>query len=118
MKVLIMGLCILMFAVVTAAVTLWGMRKAYFQRETLTNMLLSKSAKRVMQYLKTHDTITESQMRKLVDGTRASEFHSRQKAVVQEDKAFTMRLIDVMLEDGLIEQVKQGKRIYRKKMNK
>ena len=118
MKVLIMGLCILMFAVVTAAVTLWGMRKAYFQKETLTKMLFSKSADRVMHYLKTHDSISEPQMRKLVEGIRASEFHSRQQAVVQADKAFTMRLIDVMLQDRLIEPVKQGKRVYRKKVYK
>ena len=115
MKILIVGFGILMFAAVTAALMLWGMRKAYFQKETLTKMLFSKSADRVMRYLKTHDSITEPQMRKLVEGIRASEFHSRQQAVVQADKAFTLRLIDVMLQDGLIEPVKQGKQVYRKK---
>ena len=115
MKILIVGFGILMFAVVTAALMLWGMRKAYFQKETLTKMLFSKSADRVMRYLKTHDSITEAQMRKLVEGIRASEFHSRQQAVVQADKAFTSRLIDIMLEDGLIEQAKKGKQVYRKK---
>ena len=118
MKILIIGFGILMFAFVTAILVVWGMRKAYFQKETLSKMLFSKSADRVMHYLKTHDSISEPQMRKLVEGIRASEFHSRQQAVVQADKAFTMRLIDVMLQDGLIEPVKQDKRVYRKKVYK
>ena len=118
MRLLIVGFGILMFAAVTAALVVWGMRKSYFQKETLTKMLFSKSADKVMHYLRKNDTISEQQMRKLVEGIRASEFHSRQQAVVQADKAFTLRLIDIMLEEDLIEPVKQGKRVYRKKSKK
>lgn len=106
---------ILLFALATALLVVWGMRKSYFQNETLMNMLLSKSSQRVMQYLKTHDTITEPQMRKLVEGIHASEFYSRTRATVQADKAFTTRLIDAMLHDGLIEPAQKGRQIYRKK---
>lgn len=115
MKLPVILFGILLFAVVTAILVVWGMRKAYFQRETLTNMLLSKSADRVMRYLKTHDTITESQMRELVQGIQASEFHSRQRATVQADKAFTAQLIRVMLHDELIEPAKKNRQVYRKK---
>ena len=80
---------IFLFAVVTAVLVVWGMRKSYYQRETLTKMLLSKSADRVMKYLKTHDTITEPEMRKLVEGVKSAEFYSRQRAVAQADRAFT-----------------------------
>ena len=118
MKLIMVGFGILLFAFVTAVLVLWGMRKAYFQRETLTKMLLSKSADRVMQYLKTHDSITEPQMRTLVEGIKASEFHSRNRAVAQADQAFTMRLIEAMLHDGLIEPVKEGRNLYRKKEKK
>lgn len=106
---------VLLFAVVTAVLMVWGMRKAYFQRETLTKMLLSKSSERVMRHLKTHDTITESEMRALVSGVQATEFHSRNRATVQADGAFTAQLIDAMLHDGLIEAAEQGRHIYRKK---
>lgn len=106
---------ILLFAVVTAVLMVWGMRKSYFQQETLANMLLSKSADQVMHYLKEHDTITEPQMRKLVEGIQAGELYSRKRAVVQSDKAFTARLIDAMLHDGLIEPVQKGRQIYRAK---
>ncbi|MGN1031633.1 MAG: hypothetical protein ACI4PQ_08525 [Butyricicoccaceae bacterium] len=115
MKLPIVLFGIFLFAVVTAVLVVWGMRKSYFQRETLTKMLLSKSADRVMRYLKTHDTITEAQMRKLVAGIQASEFHSRQRATVQADRAFTSQLIQAMLHDGLIEPAQAGRQIYRKK---
>ncbi|MDO5548469.1 MAG: hypothetical protein Q4F79_08285 [Eubacteriales bacterium] len=109
---------IFLFAVATAVLVVWGMRKSYYQKETLTNMLLSKSADRVMKYLKTHETITEPQMRKLVEGIQSAEFHSRQRAVVQADRAFTGKLIEAMVHDGLIEQAQKGRNIYRKKQNK
>lgn len=118
MKLLIIVLGILLFAFVTAVLVLWGMRKAYFQRENLTKMLLSKSADRVMHYLKAHDSISEPEMRSLVEGIRASEFLSRQSAVVQADKAFTSKLIEIMLREGLIEQINKNKAVYRKKSKK
>lgn len=113
MKLPMALLGIFLFAVVTAVLMVWGMRKAYFQRETLTKMLLSKSAERVMRHLKTHDTITEPQMRKLVEGVQATE--GRTRATVQADRAFTAQLIDAMLHDGLIEPHQKGRQVYRKK---
>ena len=117
MKLPIVLFGIFLFAVVTAILVVWGMRKAYFQKETLTKMLLSKGAERVMRHLKTHDTITETEMRKLVKDVQATEFHSRRRATVQEDKVFTAQLIDAMLHDGWIEPAQKGRQIYRKKEN-
>lgn len=115
MRLIMVGFGILLFAAVTAVLVIWGMRKAYFQKETLAKMLLSKSADKVMGYLKTHDTVTEPEMRKLVTGITAGEFLSRNRAVVQDDPAFTARLIDVMMRDGLIEQV-DNRSVYRRKI--
>ena len=109
---------IFLFAVVTAVLVVWGMRKSYYQRETLTKMLLSKSADRVMKYLKTHDTITKPEMRKLVEGVKSAEFYSRQRAVAQADRAFTAKLIEAMIHDGMIEQAQKGRQIYRKAQTK
>jgi hypothetical protein len=109
---------IFLFAIVTAVLVVWGMRKSYYQKQTLTNMLLSKSADRVMKYLKTHETITEPQMRKLVEGIKSAEFHSRQRAVVQADRTFTSKLIEAMVHDNLIEQAQKGRQIYRRKAKK
>ncbi len=112
MKFIMIGFCVLLFALVTAALVLWGMRKAYFQRENLAKMLFSKSADAVMTYLKTHDSVTENKMLSLVEGIQASEFLSRNKAVVRSDRAFTAKLIEIMIHDGLIKKVKNGKNVY------
>ncbi|MCQ2442607.1 MAG: hypothetical protein MJ077_05725 [Oscillospiraceae bacterium] len=106
---------ILLFALATAILMVWGMRKSYFEKQTLMNMLLSKSAEKVMHYLKSHDNITEPEMRKLVEGISAGEFHSRKRIVAQADRAFTTQLINAMLHDGLIEPAQKGRQIYRKK---
>ncbi len=115
MRILVMIVGILLFALVTAILMLWGMRKAYFQKERLANMLFSKASDKVMNYLKTHDTITEKEMRSLVEGIQAREFMSRNSAVVQADKRFTEKLTELMCADGLIEQAVQGKPVYKQK---
>ena len=45
----------------------------------------------------------------------AGEFLSRNRAVVQDDPAFTARLIDVMMHDGLKERT-DNKSVYRRKI--
>lgn len=109
---------IFMFAVVVAVLTVWGMRKAYFRQETLQKMLLSKSADKVMRYLKTHDTVTIPQITELTEGIKAQEYGSRYRAVVQKDKAFAEQLVQVMLHDGLIEPAEKNRRIYKRKAKK
>ncbi len=106
-----------MFAVVTAGLTVWGMRKSYFQKEKLANMLLSKSAEKVMHYLKKHDSISEKEMRDLVSGVQASEFGSKATAVVDGNRAFVQKLIEVMLHDGLIQASghEKGRTLYSKR---
>ncbi len=116
MKWLILGFGALLFATATAMLMLWGMRKAYFQRETLARRLLSKCAAKVMRYLKTHETITRAEMLSLCEGTSTREFMSSQGAIVQHDDAFAGKLAEAMLADGLIEEAGKGR--YRKKMNK
>ncbi len=92
-----------MFAVATVIITIWGMRKSYYQKDKLTNMLLSKASGKVMKYLKEHDTISEKEIRKITEGLQVGEFGSKARAVVDGNHAFAKNLIDSMLHDGLIE---------------
>lgn len=116
MSVPIMFFGIFLFAVVTAVLVVWGMRKAYFQRENLMKMLLSKSSEKVLKYLDSHKSVTKAQIIKLTEGIEASEFLSKSKAVVQKDAAFADTLIKTMLKEGLIEP--EGKGAVYKKTNK
>ncbi len=116
MRILIFICGILLFAIATAILMLWGMRRAYFQKERLAGMLFSKASEKVMHYLKSHDTVSEKEIRSLVEGIRAGEFMSRNSAVVTADRAFTEKLVELMTKDGLIEPVEQGKPVYKKKI--
>ena len=106
-----------MFALVTVLINFWGIRKSYYQKQTLSNMLLSKAAGKVMHYLKDHETVSEKEMREIVDGLSAGEFGSKAKAVVDGNREFTKALVESMLHDGMIEQAGQenGRPLYRKK---
>lgn len=115
MRFVMAGFGVLLFALVTAVLMVWGMRKAYFQKETLAKMLMSKAAAKVMGYLKDHAAVTEAEIRTLVTGISAGEAYSRSRAVVQDDPAFTARLIEVMMHDGLIEPTDDKRSAYRKK---
>lgn len=114
--VMILGL--LLFAIATALLVLWGMRKAYYQKEILANRLLSKSSEKVMHYLKHHATVTEEEIRHIIEGTKVSEFYSRNRGIVQNDRTFSRRLVEAMLHDGLIEPAKKGCPIYKKRNKK
>lgn len=105
-----------MFTVVTMILTAWGIRKKDRQKAKLANMLLSKSADHVMHYLKDHETVSEKEMRELVDGLQVREFGSPARAVVEGNQLFVSKLIEAMLHDGLIEAAGQekGKPIYKK----
>lgn len=74
---------ILAFAVVIAVLYVWGLKKSYTQSADLERILLSKSAGKVVNYLKKNEEITLSQMAQLCTGVKAGQFWSRQRAMVQ-----------------------------------
>ena len=50
---------ILAFAVVTAVLYVWGLKKSFSQAEELEKILLSKGASRVIKYLKGETILTD-----------------------------------------------------------
>ena len=71
---------IVLFALVTAVLYVWGLKKSMTQQEDLDRALLRKSAERVNRYLKAHDTIDRAEMARLVEGIRVGLFWSRSRA--------------------------------------
>ena len=96
---------ILAFAVVMAVLYVWGLKKSYTQSADLERILLSKSAGKVVNYLKKNEEITLSQMAQL---------WSRQKAAVQNPKAFAPKLAQYMVEQLLLEKVSNSSYRLRK----
>ncbi len=104
---------IVLFALVTAVLYVWGLKKSMTQQEDLDRALLRKSAERVNRYLKAHDTIDRAEMARLAEGVRAGLFWSRSRAGVRDGKKFVPELIEYMTERQLLEEVSRGR--YRRK---
>ena len=72
---------ILLFAISTSIVYVWGLKKSMKQTATLKEMLLTQD---------------------LVSDIKASEFYSKKTVVVQNEIEFTNTLISFMLDKNLI----------------
>lgn len=93
---------LLLFAVAAAVLYVWGLKKQRTQQEELMNMLLNNASLKVVKYLKENEKITKNEMAKLVAGVKASEFYSKKKAVVVNEREFTSSLVDFMLKKDLV----------------
>ena len=102
------------FAVVTAVLYVWGLRKSMSRSADLERVLLSKSAAKVVHYLKSHDQIDLAEMARLCAGVRAGLFWSRQRVAVQDPGTFAPRLARYMVEQLLLEDVPGGR--YRRRV--
>ena len=109
MNVLKLVLGVLAFAVVTAVLYVWGLRRSATKASDLERSLLSKGAARVLKYLKTHETIGETETAKLVAGLRASLPWSRQRIAVEEPETFARRLLAFMVEQLYLERLPDGR---------
>lgn len=96
---------IALFALVTAVLYVWGLKKSLTQKSSFEHILLSKSAANVIQYLRKRTTITQSEMLPLVKGVKAGMFWSRKRAMVHNPKEFVPKLIRYMIEQQLIEDI-------------
>lgn len=104
---------IVLFAIATAILYVWGLRKSMSQGDDLTRILLNRCGNKVVKYLRKHDTITEKQMIQEIRGITAGEFWSKKRLMVQHPEKFVHQVIDFLLEQQYIEAV--GKQEYRLK---
>ena len=94
---------IILFALATAVLYVWGLRKSAGQREDLSRILISRCSNKVLKYLKKNGTITRDEVAKQIDGVVASEFWSRKRLSVQDPKKFAFQVIDFLLDQQYIE---------------
>lgn len=106
-------LSILLFALVTAILYVWGLRKSMGQSADLTRILLNRCGNKVLGFLKKHETVTEAEIARLISGVTAGEFWSRKRLVVQEPKQFAGQVIRFLLDQQYIEPA--GSKTYRLK---
>ena len=101
------------FAVVTALLYVWGLKKSFSQAEELEKILLSKGASRVIKYLKHHGVIDQKEIANQVRGLKAGMFWSKKRVEVQNPSEFAKRLEKFMLDQQLLEKT-EGNRYRRK----
>ena len=94
---------IILFALATAVLYVWGLKKSAGQGDDLTRILLNRCGNKVIKYLKKHDTITKNQIAEQIDGVVASEFWSRKRLSVNDPKKFASQVIDFLLDQQYIE---------------
>lgn len=108
-----MLLGVLLFALVTAVLYVWGLRKSVNQTTDLKRTLLGRCGSRVVTYLKKHGTVTEAEIVRLIDGVTAGEFWSRKRLTVQEPEKFAGQVIRFLLDEQYMESA--GGKTYRLK---
>ena len=102
----IMG--IILFALATMVLYVWGLRRKVTQQQRLNAMLMNNCARRVVKYLRENHSITAKEISYLIKEVKAREFMSKEVAVVIDGKALQGQVISFMLDKGYIK--KQGQR--------
>ncbi len=104
---------VLLFAVATAIIYAWGLSKSLRQQQDMTRNLLHACGSKILKYLKTNETIKESEAVKLIEGVKIGAFWSRKKLQVTDGKKVAPEVIKFLLEQQYIESA--GKNTYRLK---
>lgn len=102
---------ILLFALATAVLYVWGLRKSAMQGQDLKKRLQNKCAGMIVKELKKRGTLTEQQVTALVSGVKKGEFWSKQRAVVTQPESFAADLLAMMQDQRMIEQTEAGYRL-------
>lgn len=94
---------ILLFALATAVLYVWGLKKSMTQEADLERILLNKCAGAVVKYLRKHGSIAQKEIPPLIQGVKAGMFWSKSRVRVQDPAAFAPKLVRYMLEQQLLE---------------
>lgn len=109
-----MILGVILFAIVTAVLYVWGLKKSIDQQEDLNRSLMNACGSRVVKYLKKHETITTAEIAGLIEGVTVGQLWSRRRMQVQDGKKVSGQVIDFLLEQLYIESIGNGKYRLRK----
>lgn len=94
---------IALFALATAILYVWGLKRSLTQQEDMQRTLYSKCAGRIVRYLKKNGTVTEKEMETLIVGVKAGQFWSRRRVAIQDPGPFTGQLVAFLIDQQLLE---------------
>ena len=104
---------ILLFAVVTAVLYVWGLSKSINQGRDLSRQLLHRCGNKVVRRLKKQGTLTRQEVVQQIKGVTAKQPWSRGRLTVTEPEQFADEVLDFLLDQQYIESA--GDECYRLK---
>lgn len=112
MPVWITVIGILLFALVTIILYIYGLKKSVDQKQKLSEILYNRCANKVMAVVKHHGYIDLYTTQAIIKDVKASEFYSRQKAVIHDSLQYSKILLERMCEQKLIRKTDNAKNKY------
>ncbi|MBS4534423.1 hypothetical protein GOQ29_02200 [Clostridium sp. D2Q-14] len=94
---------IIFFAIATMIIYSWGYVKEQKAPYELNRKLNSKAEKKILEELKTHDSMTKKEISKILVGMSVSNFGSRKRLVVQEPNKLAKIVLDNMIKKEIVE---------------
>ncbi len=114
MKIWQIVLGVLGFALVTAILYVWGLKKSAGQGQDLQRRLIHKSAQRVLKAAKKNGTVARRDVVTLVSDVKVGNIWSKQKFCVTDANAFADALLKFLCEQQYLEEISHHK--YQRKV--
>ena len=89
---------IAMFALATAVLYVWGLKKSMGQQDDMTRALLHACGSKVLRYLKKHKTVSQGEIAKIIQGTTVHPMWSRHKLTVKNGEEYAPAVIQFLLD--------------------
>lgn len=108
---------VLLFALATALIYAWGLRRSRNEARDLNSMLTAKGVSLIRKTLKKRGPMTRKELEAVVTGLTAHQPFSRNRVGVTDPKKFLDSLLPYLLKQKLIEEQTQDKKVvyaYRK----
>ena len=99
---------VLLFALVTAILYAWVLKKSVAKEEDMTRALLNACGSRVVKHLKKHGTASAKEIAGLLEGGSVHPVWSKNKMKVQDGKKVAPQVIEFLLEQQYIRETGKG----------
>ena len=104
---------VLLFALATAVIYIWGLWRSMRQKQDLSNMLSAKGISKVKKALKKNGPMTRKELEPFVKGLTARQPFSKEQIGVTEPDKFLDSILPYMVKQRIItEETQGGKRVY------
>lgn len=103
---------VLLFALATALIYIWGLWRSQRQQQDLSNLLSSKGITHIKRALKKNQKMNKSELKQVVQGLTASQPFSKERIQVTDPSAFLDSLLPYMLRQHLIHECHENGQTY------